>query len=146
MAEFANIGHFTTDPEIEMEGVELSLGHGLFITVRRSGGSNKAYNAYVAKVFDEKKELTQSDQFTDEDAAELMYDIFARKVVIDWRGFKDAKGKEIPFTVENCIDLFRKSPDEIYRAVYDNANNNDNFRYKKVFEAGNVSADTLPGK
>ena len=39
MIKFGNIDNYVTDDSLETDGVELDFGNGIFITVRRAGGS-----------------------------------------------------------------------------------------------------------
>ena len=41
----------------------------------------------------------------------IMHKVFAQTVVLGWEHVQDESGKEIPFTVENCITLFETLPD-----------------------------------
>ena len=72
----------------------------------------------------------------EEHASEVMFDVYAKAIVIGWKGFKSKGGEEIPFTVSNCIDLFKES-EEIWLQVYSNAQNLSNFRTLEVEESGN---------
>lgn len=132
---FANIKDYITDPAIEQEGVNLSFGQGRFITILRAGGSNTAYNTYSAFQFKKHAKELKHGELEEAQAAEIMYDIYATKVVVGWKGWVGNDGQEIPFSIDACKRLFRESK-EIYRVVREESENLDNFRYEEVVESG----------
>ena len=136
MGKFSNIDDYVTDPKIEIEGVDLAFGKDRFITVKRAGGANVAFTNYIAMKFEQHKNEVSRNVFTDEKAREIMQEAYARFVAIDWRGWKDGEGHEVPFTVQDCIELFNESR-EIYEAVVTQCNNLNNFRAVQVKESGN---------
>lgn len=130
-AIFANIDDYITSPELESEGVDYNLGKGRFITIRRAGGANEAFKLYSATKLKEFSDVDLEEDVDEDFASEVMYDIYAKKVVMDWRGFVDAEGKEIPYSVDNCVALFNASK-EIYQKVFNASNDLDNFRVKEI--------------
>jgi len=134
---FGNIGDYQTEADIEMDGVIIPFKKGRSITIRRAGGSNQAYTDYAAMRFKETKRQTKTGDVEEDVAREVMYDIYATKVVIGWAGWKDKEGKDIPFTKQNCMKLFQESR-EIYAIIFEEAQNLDNFRSEEIFNSGNV--------
>lgn len=136
MSKFGNIDDYVTDPGLELSGIDLSFGKGRFITVKRSGGANEQFTNHVANKLREQDATVVNRSAMDEEVAtEIMYDAYARFVVIGWRGWKDDKGKDIPFSAENCIELFNDSR-EIYEHVVTQCNKADNFRTLEVKQSG----------
>jgi len=136
MVKFGNIDDFTTDDELEMEGVDLSFGKERFITVRRAGGANKTFANHLADKFKQSESIGLGESSVDEtEARAIMYNAYAKFVVIGWRGWNGSDGKPIPFTIENCIALFHESR-EIYDHIVKQAGNLNNFRNKEVQESG----------
>ena len=133
---FGNIQDYVTDGIIELKGVDLSFGKGRFITIARAGGSNQAFKFYSANKFKSHNKEMKRGELDEAVAEATMHDIYASKVVIGWKGWTGDNGKDIPFTVKNCIALFKASP-EIYRIVYEESQNLDNFRKEEVAESGN---------
>jgi len=135
MVTFSNISDYVTDENIELTGIDLSFGKGRFITIRRAGGANTEFNVYSAQRLKQFKDAIQHDELEDDEAKAAMFDIYAKKVVIGWRGWLDDKGKEIPFTVANCVALFNSSI-EIYKTIYSESQNLNNFRQEEVASLG----------
>ena len=134
--KFGNIDNFITDDGLEEGGVELDFGGGIFITIKRAGGSNVGFQHQMAEILDNRDTDIVGKATSEEDEKQILYSLFANQIVIGWRGLKDEKGNEIKFSVKNCIELFNES-DEIYKHVSVQATTLDNFRTKKVIESGN---------
>ena len=134
--KFGNIEKFVTDDDLEENGVELDFGGGIFITIKRAGGSNVGFQHKMAEILDHRSTDIVGKVTNEEDEKKILYSLFANHIVIGWRGLKDEKGNEIKFSVQNCIDLFTAS-DEIYKHVSVQATTLDNFRSVKVIESGN---------
>lgn len=133
---FGNIDDFLTDANLETEGVDLSFGKDRFITVRRAGGANVAFTNYLADAFKGNEFAVANKSMTDEEARVIMYDAYASFVVIGWRGWQDDKGKEIPYSKENCVELFTESR-ELYEHIVRTANDLNTFRQNEVKDSGN---------
>ena len=133
---FGNIDDFLTDSNMETEGVDLAFGKDRFITVRRAGGANVAFTNYLANEFKDNEFAVSRETMSDEEAREIMYNAYASFVVIGWRGWCDAKAKELPYSKENCIALFTESR-EIYEHVVRKTNDLNSFRIKEVKDSGN---------
>lgn len=132
---FANISDYQTDSNVENEGVDLGFGNGRFITIRRAGGSNTTFKTYFASEYGKLGKDVEGKVLDNDEATNVMFDIYAKTIVMDWRGWTDAKGKEIPFSVSNCITLFKEA-EEIWLTVYDNAQKLSNFRSLEVQDSG----------
>lgn len=136
MIKFGNIDNYVTDDSLETDGVELDFGNGIFITVRRAGGSNIGFQTRMAEILTNRNTDVIGKSTNDEEEKQLLYSLFANHVVIGWRGLKDEKGSEIKFSTQNCIDLFNSS-DEIYRHVSVQSTTLNNFRAQEVADSGN---------
>lgn len=136
MVEFANIADLQSDTTAEMEGVDLALGGGRFITVRRAGGSNSAYNVAQAKAFEPFKQSHALGTFTEEQAVAMLHGVYAETIVLGWRGFLDSKGKEISCSKENLTSFFEQAPDVFYRVK-------DACESMKTFRAAELEADRV---
>ncbi len=136
---FGNIGDFVTNPDLETEGVTFKLGNGLGFKLRRAGGANRPFSIFVAEQFKLKKDELEnaSEDESEQISRSVMYPAYARFVVLEWFGFKEPDGKDIQFSAENCMRLFTQSR-EIYEHIVTQSNKLANYRYKEVFEAGNV--------
>lgn len=136
MSTFGNISDYQTSGDVENNGVILSFGDGRTITIKRAGGSNVDFKTLFAKEYGELDKSVDGKVMDEDNATDVMFNVYAKTIVIDWSGFKSPKGAAIPFTVANCVSLFKES-EEIWLSVYDNAQKLSNFRALEVEEAGN---------
>ena len=136
MSMFGNISDYQTDDSVENNGVVLSFGDGRAITIRRAGGSNVDFKNLFAKKYETLDKDIEGKVIDEDEASNVMFEVYAKAVVIDWEGFKDPEGKAIPFSISNCISLFKES-EEIWLQVYNNAQKLSNFRTLKAEESGN---------
>ena len=136
MSKFGNIGKYITDEELEISGVDLDFGDGIFITVARAGDSNIGFINQLANSTKNSKTVSGYNGLSKEEEAGILREIFAKHIVLGWRGLKDEHGKEIKYSVQNCIDLFTESP-EIFKIVRAESQNIDNYRKQEVTESGN---------
>jgi len=136
MTNFSNIDDFVTDPKIEKQGVDLDFGNGRFITIRRAGGANVEFKNRLANLIEDRTNTVTGLKTDSDDDKDILYQLFAKYIVIDWKGWKDSNGNEIPFSVQSCIELFECS-EEIYSHVNVQSMKLDNFRTKQVLESGN---------
>ena len=102
---------FNTDKKLEQEGVVLDYGDGMEIRIARAGGSNvkfeKALQAKSRKFgLQVKHDLLDPDQMR-----EIMREVLAETVVLGWSGMTDREGNPLPFSKDNCIQVFKDLPD-----------------------------------
>lgn len=135
--QFGNINDYVTDPDLERDGIRLAFGKGRFIDIRRAGGSNTEFLTDMAERVRKHEKEIEDGVLEEEVASKEFIESYARTVVIGWEGWKDAKGKDVPFNVENCVALFQAS-EEIYSKVRKNAQDLDNFRQEEIKATGNV--------
>jgi hypothetical protein len=135
MGKFQNINDLKVDEDAEANGVELAFANGRFISITRAGSSNKKYKSTMARVFKPHMMTTGVISASDEEASKLLKEVYAESIVVGWRGFKDAEGKEINFTKSNCIELFDDAP-EIFEIVQNEASKFSNFARRDEEEAG----------
>lgn len=133
---FGNISDYQTSDDVERKGVILSFGDGRTITIRRAGGSNADFKNLFAKEYGELDKSIDGKVMDEDHASDVMFNVYAKSIVVEWEGFKDTKGKVIPFTISNCVSLFKES-DEIWLQVYNNAQKLSNFRALEIEESGN---------
>ncbi len=126
MGKFNNINDLIADEKAEETGIDLAFGNGRFITVSRSCANNKKYKTTMARVFKPHTMTTGLITASDEEAVELLQEVYAEAIVLGWRGFKDSDDKEIAFNKENCIELFSEAP-EIFDTVQREAAKFTNF-------------------
>lgn len=59
-------------------------------------------------------------------------ELFPKAVVIGWEGIVDNKGKEVPFTTEDCAQFLEALPDWIFDQVRNFAASSENFAYEVI--------------
>ena len=135
MGKFNNIVDLTADEEVEKEGIELSFGKGRFITIVRSGATNRKYKSTMARVFKPYLSVSGVVSASDEEATELLHKVYSETVVIGWKGFKDNADKDMPFSAKHCMELFKEAP-EVFEHVKLEAEKFSNFARRDEQEAG----------
>lgn len=135
MGKFKNITDLTADDEVEKEGVELSFGKGRFVTIKRSGSSNRKYKSALARIFKPYLSVSGVISASDDEATDLLKEVYAESVVVGWRGFKDNAGKEMDFSKKHCIELFTEAP-EVFEHIQAEAAKFSNFARRDEEEAG----------
>jgi len=102
---------FGTDKNLEREGVVLDYGDGLEIRIARAGGSNSKFEKSTQQKMRKFSQQLKHDLLEPEQMREVMREVLAETVVLSWKGVTDRAGKELPFNVANCIQLFKDLPD-----------------------------------
>lgn len=108
---------FKTDDNLERTGILLQYGvnerNGEPITIRvaRAGGSNSAYLKKIeAKVKPFRRQI-QNETIEKPVVDKMLRETYAESVVLGWENVDDKQGNPLPFTVQNCIQLFEELPD-----------------------------------
>lgn len=127
--KIANVTDWRTDAEKIAHGVPLDLGAGRSIIVKRAGTRNRDFMADVVRVNTEAE-------------PEVMA-CYARTVVVGWVGMKDADGADVPYTVDNCVDLFKDCP-EIFDRVQGFASSRANYSAEEQ-QAASDAVKVTPG-
>lgn len=118
---------FKTDKKLEAEkGIELDYEDFSFQILRASSANKKFMKSY-SKITKKYEKQLDRGILGPEKNEKIMHRLYAESIVIGWKGIKDEKGKEIPFSSENCIKLFVDLP-ELYLVIHQEANNMNNFR------------------
>ena len=133
--EFGNITDMLADEDAERNGIDLAFGNGRFIVITRSGMSNRKYKSVMSRVFKPHQNVSGAVSMSDDVALDLMKEVYAESVVIGWRGFVDGEGKNIPFSKETCIELFKASPN-IFEIVQAESAKFSNFARREIEESG----------
>lgn len=133
---FSNVVDLQADEGLEKDGIELAFGNARYITVARSGGGNRKYRAALAEAYKPHKAALDRGTLDEETASKMLREVFAKAVVLDWRGWLDKNQEEIPYTWDSCMELFKEVP-EIFRIVQDEAEKFSNFVKQEVEDSGN---------
>lgn len=116
----ANLDDWRTDPMALSKGVPLDLGENRRLIVRRTGTRNREFMAAMVGI-----------ETSDETSVMQAY---ARTVVVGWEGFNDESGEPVPFSPEECVELFVACP-ELFDRVTIFAAQRGNYRAQQLDEA-----------
>ena len=108
MGKFSNINDLQSDDASEKLGIDLAFGNGRFITIRRSASTNRKYKTTLARLFKPYTSTTGVITSSDDEARDLLKEVYAEAIVVGWKGFAGADGNDIAFNKKNCIELFFK--------------------------------------
>ena len=106
---------FETNPDLERKGVLLDYGKNadgtdIMIRIARAGGANKQYDKRMEILTKPMRRQIQNETVEAESIDRVFRKVWAETVVLGWEHVQDEQGKEIPFSVDNCIALFEKLP------------------------------------
>lgn len=106
--------------------------------------ATEANKAYYNALLQSSKGLARRARATGANVAALAdirridRELFPKFVVRGWRDVKDAKGKDAPFTVENCAAFLTALPDFLFDDVRKHAGELSNF-----LDAGQMGEDEV---
>lgn len=111
---------FTTDPKLEVEGVEIDYGP-FMVTIARAGGSNKRFaRAMEAKTKPHRRAI-QTETLDPDRAGIILKEAYAEAIVLKWETKVNGKfkvgienpdgGALLPVNVANIVATFNALPD-----------------------------------
>ena len=111
---------FETNPALETEGVWIDYGD-FRVKVGRAGGANKKYLSFAELKTKPFRRAIQAGTMPEERSRSLIYEIYARAVILDWQvadgeegkwksGIPKKDGGSLDFTEQNVIDTFKQLP------------------------------------
>ncbi len=122
---------YETDPDMETGGVILNYGDGIRIKIARAGGANAAFTKAFERYTRPYRKRMESGTLAEDVANELLVQVFAETVVLDWEGVTDRKGDLLAYSVENCVKLFNDLPD-LFADVKESAMTVSTFRQEEM--------------
>jgi hypothetical protein len=128
---------FGTSSRLETEGVDLHLGGDCYITIRRAGGSNRAFLETFRRVTAPHRRAIERGTLDPDTDDELGIKIFAEAIIVEWRGVV-VNGQAVEFSKEAFVRVMHELPD-LWRLIRDEARNASNFRDEEVADAGKSS-------
>lgn len=121
---------FQTNSDLEKAGIVLDYGD-FRVTVARAGGSNKNFSKVLEFRTRPVKRAIQTETLPLERQEEIMMEVYAQAVIIDWevksaegvwsKGIENEDGDIIPVTTENLVDTFKKLPD-LFKDIQEQSN------------------------
>lgn len=110
---------FKTDKNLEEKGIWLNYGD-FKIKIARAGGGNKRFEASCKNRLKGYERALQIGALSNDKANELMQEIYAESVILDWENVTDEEGKPIPFNKENVLKVLKDLP-ELFKDLEENA-------------------------
>lgn len=102
---------FKTNANLEQDGIWINYGTAGKFLVARSGGSNTMFAKVLeAKMRPYRRQL-DNETMDAQVAQDILMETFVETVLKGWEGVKDEKGKEIKFSKEAALKLFRDLPE-----------------------------------
>lgn len=133
---------YDTDERLETDGVWNQMGKELRIKIAR------ARNPEYVKMFNRRarphQHAMRNNTLSEDVAEQLMLDVEARTILVDWDGLKDADGNAVPYSPEMARDLLHAMP-EFRRHVLELAEEIGNYQRKADEEAEGNSVSTPAG-
>lgn len=121
---------YFTDPKIESDGVDVELGDGGVVTVRRT--NNKHFRTYLDALRKPHERQIQRGTADKEMLDDLTRKAVARCVLIGWKGI-EIGGKAVKYSPEKAYELMKEFEDFQEDVLYA-ANNRETFRREVVEE------------
>lgn len=107
---------FETNANVEKEGIILQYGKtdagkSIEIRIARSGGANTRYAKLLEAATKPYRRQLQNETMDNDVAEAITQKVYAQAIVLGWENVEDRDGKPIPFSVDNCIKLFKDLPE-----------------------------------
>lgn len=102
---------FKMDPQSEKDGIWLDYSPTLAVKIRRASRTNKRYRRVLEKHMRPVRKLVDAKQLSDDQGDQILLEIYAESIIIDWKGFTDDDGKEMKPTFANIVSVMTKLPD-----------------------------------
>lgn len=92
------------------QGVWVTFPGDRSIHILRAGGSNHKFNRTFQNAVRPLKRKMDNGTLSVTESNELMYKVYARSVVIGWKGITDG-GKPVPCTESSVVEFFKTFPE-----------------------------------
>lgn len=103
---------YETDADKENgAGVDLDFGKLGVITINRAGGANKRFQRAVAELQQDYQDQISNDAIEDDEGFERLARVYAKTVLVGWKGIKGRDGKPLTFNEKNVVKLLTDLPD-----------------------------------
>lgn len=113
----------------EVEGVECSY-YGVTLIVARANNTNFKH-LFRTLIAPHKYQMENGQTIPEEVSEDLMLQCYSKCILVGWKNFKDADGKDYPYSPENAYSLL-KEDDDAYEFVKNQSTNMDAFLNKEV--------------
>lgn len=117
---------FTTDKNLETDGIYVEIGEAKFL-IARAGGSNKKFAKIARKRLAPFNEAVRRGAVDEETSLKVLVEIYADSVILGWENVTDDKDKTLEFNRKNVIKLLTDLPD-LFEYIREEAEKVSNFR------------------
>mgnify|MGYP000450573928 CR=1 FL=1 len=127
---------FTTNPELEMNGVEIDYGP-FMVTIARAGGANKRFQRVMTAKTKAHRRAIQTETLSEELASVILKEAYAEAVILNWQTKVEGKFKKgiesptggplLPVTFTNIVATLEALP-ELFRDLQEQASRITLFR------------------
>lgn len=94
---------FATDLDLEENGVWVDFGDGASCKIARIG--NTAYKAEMRERLKPWRNKTARRNIPEDDWKSLNCEVESKTILLDWKGWEDDKGKNIPYSQKHAYDM-----------------------------------------
>lgn len=130
----ANINSIKTDLQKETDGVWMP--YSLDIAVKVARARNSKYQEVLRARIDPLKKGIREESISMDELNELLLEVRAETILLDWKNIEDENDKAIPYSVEQAIKFF-KDPElkDFYNFVVTISESSERYKKDLVKEA-----------
>lgn len=122
---------FEADEAAEQNGITIDFGeYGEFI-IARAGGSNKRFRTVAERKMRPYRRQADNETLPEDVIDRIAAETFAETVMLGWNNVRDKQKLLIPYSVENCIRLFKELP-QLFEDLRNEAMKFANFRQAEM--------------
>ena len=124
----ANIERIKTSVDKEENGVWVDFAEGIQLKIARA--RNPKYQEFLRDLVEPKRVEIREDKISIDDFNDILLQVRAKTVLLDWKNIEDNEGKAISYSLEKALEFFR-DPElkDFYQFVVAISENAD--QYKK---------------
>lgn len=115
-----------TVPDFETNGVWIDYGE-FKIKIARAGGANKNFAKCAEKLSRPYRRAIQTGMISVDKAEEILLQVYAKSVILDWEDVTDENDKKLDFSEENVIKVMTDLPD-LFNDIKNQASSPEIFR------------------
>lgn len=134
---------FATDPKLEADGVWMEVGDGASLLIARTG--NPKHSELVARHVRPIARRIEKGLVPKEKTRKLLAKIYARSILLGWKGIEDETGAEIPYSAAKAEELLHDLPD-FFDLVQSLADDRAAFRAEEIEEDAKHLGEGSGGK
>jgi hypothetical protein len=123
----AKLHAIATDMNKAENGIWIPYEAGIELRIARYG--NKNHNQYARQLLKPHVEIIRGRNAEPELLNDIDRQAAAKYILMDWKNIQDDDGKDIPFSTEKALELFRDPAyEDFYKFVIQVSMNRENYR------------------